>query len=46
MYTISNDRKIMGAMTNTFTRKIIAGVELPLIIGLAIQNGKTVFFKS
>jgi len=46
MYAIANDRKIMGAMINTFTRKIFAGVGLLLTIGLAIQNGKILSFNS
>lgn len=44
MYLIANDEKIMGNNKNSPAVKIIGGLGLLLIIGLAIQNAKELFF--
>lgn len=44
MYLIANDRKIMGDLTNTVSAKLLGGLGLMLIIGLALVNVKTLFF--
>ncbi|MGJ7029630.1 Nramp family divalent metal transporter [Niabella hirudinis] len=45
MYSISNDRKIMGGYVNTPLTKIIAGIGLLLLLTLAVVNIKELFFK-
>lgn len=44
MYMIANDRKLMGDLTNTVSAKLLGGLGLALIIGLALVNVKTLFF--
>jgi len=44
MYLIANDEKIMGNNRNSPAVKIIGALGLLLIIGLAIQNAKELFF--
>jgi manganese transport protein len=44
MYLIANDRKLMGNLTNTVSARILGGLGLALIIGLALVNVKTLFF--
>ena len=45
MYLIANDEKLMGAMKNSITTRLIAGLGLLMIIALALINGKDLFFK-
>ena len=44
MYLIANDRAIMGSLTNTTFSKVLGGLGLALITGLALVNVKTLFF--
>ncbi|WP_025764512.1 Nramp family divalent metal transporter [Dyadobacter tibetensis] len=44
MYLIANDAKLMGHLKNTTRAKILAGLGLALIIGLALVNAITLFF--
>ncbi|WP_300600602.1 Nramp family divalent metal transporter [Niabella sp.] len=45
MFSISNDRKIMGRYVNSPLTKVIAGIGLLLLLVLAIINIKELFFK-
>ena len=45
LYNIANDRSIMGAYRNTLTIKVVGGLGLLLITGLAIENLREMFMK-
>jgi len=45
MFAIANDGKLMGERKNSFSIKMIAGLGLLMIIGLALVNVKDLFFK-
>ncbi|MFD2937453.1 Nramp family divalent metal transporter [Spirosoma flavum] len=45
MYVIANDAHIMGQYRNTILTRIVGGLGLLLIIGLAISNVNELFFK-
>lgn len=45
MYSISNDRHIMGRYVNKPVTKIVAGIGLLLLLLLAVINVKELFFK-
>lgn len=44
MFLIANDRKVMGERTNGIGAKVLGGLGLALIIGLALVNVKSLFF--
>ena len=44
MYMIANDRAIMGDYANGKSARVLGGLGLALIIGLALVNVKTLFF--
>jgi len=45
MFSISNDRNIMGRYVNKPITKVVAGIGLLLLLVLAVINIKELFFK-
>jgi Mn2+/Fe2+ NRAMP family transporter len=44
MVIIANDVKIMGELTNTKLTRVFAGLGLLLLLGLAVEGARNLFF--